>query len=391
MPRRVGRHHARRHAAWRAFASVVVASGAMVVASQASTTSQSPSNIARGCVGAYEPSKDYFPDKVTVEDAVNFSVTYHRSYKVVSVRDAAGAGTVERYVLVQCGAPPPTLAGRSRRGASGDRADLVAVSASPTHLLDARRFGTPRCSDRRVADEAAERRRDSRASEERPGSRIRAALSRSTRSSSSPSARVLFMTGGTASAPLAVIRSAGIPVVENNEWLEPTALARAEWLKFVALFLNEERPAQRLYGEMKTRYRNLSARATAVPDDAKARRDDRARHSRRFRDCGRPIVRCRVDQGCGGPIRLGRQRGAGVGDHRPRNAAPPCGERRHLDQRRWMAEPRHDGQGRAEIRRVQGVSSETGVGLRAAGNARRRKRLLVPLCRRTPTWCSPTW
>ena len=34
----------------------------------------------------------------------------------------------------------------------------------------------------------------------------------------------LFMTGGTASAPLAVIRSAGIPVVANNEWLEPTAL-----------------------------------------------------------------------------------------------------------------------------------------------------------------------
>ena len=87
MPRRVGRHHARRHAAWRAFASVVVASGSMVVASQASTTSQAPSNITRGCVGAYEPSKDYFPDKVTVEDAVNFSVTYHRSYKVVSVRD----------------------------------------------------------------------------------------------------------------------------------------------------------------------------------------------------------------------------------------------------------------------------------------------------------------
>ncbi len=107
-----------------------------------------------------------------------------------------GAGTVERYVLVQCGAPAPTLAGRSRRGAGGDSADLVAVLGVTDASVDARRPGTPRCSDRRLADEAADRRRDSRASEERPGSRIRAALGRSTRSSSSPSSPGLFMTGG---------------------------------------------------------------------------------------------------------------------------------------------------------------------------------------------------
>ena len=75
------------------------------------------------------------------------------------------------------------------------------------------------------------------------------------------------MTGGATSAALAVIRSAGMPVVANTEWLEPTALARAEWLKYMALFLNEERAAQQLYGAMKARYRALSARATARPED----------------------------------------------------------------------------------------------------------------------------
>ena len=51
----------------------------------------------------------------------------------------------------------------------------------------------------------------------------------------------LLMTGGTSSATLAVVRSAGIPVVVNTEWLERTALGRAEWVKYMALFLNEER------------------------------------------------------------------------------------------------------------------------------------------------------
>jgi iron complex transport system substrate-binding protein len=47
---------------------------------------------------------------------------------------------------------------------------------------------------------------------------------------------------------------------------EPTALGRAEWLKYMALFLNEERKAQAVYGAMKHRYLALSARAAARPE-----------------------------------------------------------------------------------------------------------------------------
>jgi cobalamin transport system substrate-binding protein len=79
----------------------------------------------------------------------------------------------------------------------------------------------------------------------------------------------LLMTAGSTGAELSVIRQAGIPVVANHEWLEPTALARGEWLKYIALFLNEERAAQRLYAEVKQRYRALSTQATAIPDDRK--------------------------------------------------------------------------------------------------------------------------
>jgi iron complex transport system substrate-binding protein len=76
----------------------------------------------------------------------------------------------------------------------------------------------------------------------------------------------LLMASGTSNGTLSVIRHAGVPVVANSEWREPTALGRAEWLKYMALFLNEERQAQAVYGEMKHRYRSLSTRATARPE-----------------------------------------------------------------------------------------------------------------------------
>jgi iron complex transport system substrate-binding protein len=79
----------------------------------------------------------------------------------------------------------------------------------------------------------------------------------------------LFMTGGGADAALAVVREAGIPVAVNDEWLEPTALARAEWVKYLSLFLNEERAAQRVYGEVASRYRSLRASAMAVAEAKK--------------------------------------------------------------------------------------------------------------------------
>jgi iron complex transport system substrate-binding protein len=81
----------------------------------------------------------------------------------------------------------------------------------------------------------------------------------------------LFMTGGASSAALATVRAAGVPVVANIEWLESTALARAEWLKYVALFLNEERAAQAAYGGVAARYHALRERARAVPENVRPR------------------------------------------------------------------------------------------------------------------------
>lgn len=240
---------------------------AVASAAQESVAKAAPSNLTRGCVQQYDAAKDYFPDKVTVEDAVNFAVTYHRSFKVIQVKTGTD-GSVERYVLVQCGTPAPPLK-EELAGAQVATVPITSLySASPTHLamlVDLQRLDvlTGVSSTRFLTgDEILKRANSGQMREFSPGSVIDAELVVSQRPS-------LLMTGGSTSAELGLIRRAGIPVVANDEWLEPTALARAEWLKYMALFLNEEQSGQRLYSEMKARYHLLSARATAIPDARK--------------------------------------------------------------------------------------------------------------------------
>jgi len=224
-------------------------------------------NLTRGCVDTFDPTADYFPDKLTVEDAGNFSVVYRRSYKVVDVRTSA-AGSRERYVLVQCGAPVPALQG-DLAGAQVVRVPITSLySASTTHLaflVDLRRLDVLTGVATKkflTGDEILQRAGSGQVREFSPADVIDSELVVSERPS-------LLMTGGSISAELNVIRQAGIPIVANHEWLEPTALARGEWLKYMALFLNEERTAQRLYTEVKTRYRALSAQAAAIPESRK--------------------------------------------------------------------------------------------------------------------------
>jgi iron complex transport system substrate-binding protein len=227
-------------------------------------------NLTTGCIerGRFDANAnvDYFPDKVTVEDAANFAIDYRRSFKVVTLREPYAGGPPERYVLVQCGAPVPALTG-DLAGAQVVQVPIASFySASTTHLpllVDLGRVdvltGVSRVKDL-TGDELVKRAAAGRVKEFAAAGVIDPELVVADRPS-------LVMTSGAFSASLAAIRNAGVPVVANTEWLEPTALARAEWIKYLALFLNEERQAQELYTAMKARYRALSARATATPRD----------------------------------------------------------------------------------------------------------------------------
>ena len=224
------------------------------------------SNLTKGCVEKFDPMADYFPDKLAIEDAANFGVEYRRSYKVVTIKEAYAGGPRERYVLAQCGTPAPPLVGEL----SGAQAVAVPLTSlfvlSPTHLaplVDLDRVGVLTGVAQRdvVLDPQAWARIDDGRVVE--FNKVGGVIDVERVVTARPS---LLMTSGTPSATFSVIRNAGVPVVANTEWLEPTALGRAEWLKYMALFLNEERKAQALYGAMKVRYRSLSARVIARPD-----------------------------------------------------------------------------------------------------------------------------
>jgi iron complex transport system substrate-binding protein len=60
------------------------------------------------------------------------------------------------------------------------------------------------------------------------------------------------------------LEEAGFKVAENSEWLEPTPLGRAEWIKFIAAFLDRETEAETLFSGIEQRYDAQVARARAV-------------------------------------------------------------------------------------------------------------------------------
>ena len=56
---------------------------------------------------------------------------------------------------------------------------------------------------------------------------------------------------------LARIRESGIPVLYDNEWMEPDLLARTEWIRFIACFFNKETLADSLFKAVSTHYETL--------------------------------------------------------------------------------------------------------------------------------------
>ena len=251
--------------AWSTGVGVMVSCG-LIATGPTGGLSPAGTNLTNGCVEKFDPTADYFPEKAVIEDAVVFGVEYRRSYKVVTVKDISAGGRAERYVLVQCGTPAPTLAG-DLEGAQVVTVPITSLFAFSTTnlppLVDLNRVDVLTGIAQFDAVASREVRARIEAGKVAEFARVGLVIDVERVVTAKPS---LLLAGSTSGSTLAVIRSAGVPVVANSEWLESTALGRAEWLKYVALFLNEERKAQSVYGAMKSRYQSLSGRARARPE-----------------------------------------------------------------------------------------------------------------------------
>jgi iron complex transport system substrate-binding protein len=227
-------------------------------------------NLTTGCVDRFDPGADYFPEKAVMGHAAGFAVEYHRSYKVVTVGKAYPDGPRERYVLLQCGAPRPALAGDLASAPVITVPVKALFSASTTHLPLLQDLGRLEvlAGVRTVADvispPVTARIQAGRVTEFGSHAAIDAELIVLKRPD-------LLMTGGDHNAAYTTLRGAGVPVVANVEWLEPTPLGRAEWVKYMGLFLNEERRAAGLFEAVRQRYRALVQRVRSIPETGRPR------------------------------------------------------------------------------------------------------------------------
>jgi iron complex transport system substrate-binding protein len=77
----------------------------------------------------------------------------------------------------------------------------------------------------------------------------------------------LVMAVGNAAAKVnrfKVLTDAGIPVVQNSEFLESTPLGRAEWVKLFAVFLNKEELVNKKFKVIETEYHRLAALTAGI-------------------------------------------------------------------------------------------------------------------------------
>jgi len=76
---------------------------------------------------------------------------------------------------------------------------------------------------------------------------------------------IVMMSGFKQDDPYAKrVLQAGVSVVYNNEWMESTLLARAEWIKFVGALLDKSTDADSVFNDIAGRYESVKAKAQAV-------------------------------------------------------------------------------------------------------------------------------
>ena len=242
-----------------------VATPAAVAESQA-VVGAPATNLTEGCVDAFDPNVDYFPEKISLTHTTGFSVEYHNSYKVITVATPwPGAGEAQQYVLVQCGAPEPT---------GFDAAQIIEVpvqqiatmSTSYLPFLEAYNL-----LDRLVAvDDVTYVNNPTVLAMAEAGTLVQIGYGAGVNVEQILDlAPDLVMTYGSGSPEYdahPVLINAGLKVAVNAEWLETSPLGRAEWGKFIALFFNKEAVAESTFADTVARYEDLKAKAAAAAE-----------------------------------------------------------------------------------------------------------------------------
>lgn len=223
-------------------------------------------NLTDGCLEAFDPNLDYFPEKITLTHTEGFTIEYHNSYKIVTVSTPwPGAEETLQYVLLQCGAPTPDGI-EAAQIIEVPVQTVATMSTSYLPFLDA--YGV---LDRLVAvDDATWVNNPTVAQMAAENKLVQVGYGSSVNVEQmlelQPDVTLTYGSGSPDYDAHPVLLNAGLKVAVNAEWLETSPLGRAEWGKFIALFFNQEAAAEALFAETASRYETLKTQAAAVAD-----------------------------------------------------------------------------------------------------------------------------
>ena len=219
-----------------------------------------------GCItsGEFDKDKDYFGDKATFTGARNVHVSYHKSYKVLTLGKQDKPS--QTFVLLQCGAPRPTLTGELAKAPIIDVPVKRVAASSTTQIPVLHTLGS---LDAVVGVNQLEQiyrgpARDALEARNTPSyGSSRMQIDTEKLISLKPDA---VLAASSEVKEFKQVQSAGIPVLQDLDYLESTPLARAEWMKTYGILLNKEGAATKNFDGITKRYTEVAKKARNTTD-----------------------------------------------------------------------------------------------------------------------------
>ncbi|MEO1214219.1 MAG: ABC transporter substrate-binding protein [Bacteroidota bacterium] len=219
-----------------------------------------------------EDRQDYFKNKVEVEHAKNFTVSYHGNYKLVKAKVGFGAVSQDadslswsrafsdKMVLVQRGSNPPPLNGEL----AGAHIIEIPVETIAGNADDApTRFITLGVADKIVGlghegvYDPNLRKRFVEGELSQIGASWHTGPNFETLLVIKPDLSLLTAASLTQSEGISKTRELGLKAAPDFSWSETSYLGQLEWIKYDALFLNKEAAANHFFEEIKARCDSL--------------------------------------------------------------------------------------------------------------------------------------
>lgn len=199
-----------------------------------------------------------FPDQVQAKYAEGFRITYHENYKLLKIIQPFQDGKdTLRYSLVPRELTDEVQVSGTREIAIPIR-NLIATSTThigQLEMLDAAEVIQGITNSTSVYS----KRLRQRIEQEEVIGFPQADVNKEKLIAMGPD--LLMLSGGKSSLleEYQVLERSGIALLVNAEWLETTPLGKAEWVKVVAALLNKERVANKAFGAVAQRYKELKA------------------------------------------------------------------------------------------------------------------------------------